>query len=119
MSVRNVLKGKTAVFSGNSSKQCIFFGKFFCIRSKQSHERTGQRDIFAAFRVFPNFYTVYTPAEKFIGNSLAFIDKDLYPGGFLSGIFKDDRIFLIRKDIGAVGRAFLDIIAAKRQVGGE
>ena len=41
VSVRNVLKGKTAVFSGNSSKQCIFFGKFFCIRSKQSHECTG------------------------------------------------------------------------------
>ena len=119
VSVRNVLKGKTAIFSGNSSKQRIFFSKFFGIRSKQSHERTGQRDIFAAFRVFPNFYTVYMPAEKFIGNSLAFIDKDLYQGGFLSGIFKDDRIFLIRKDIGAVGRAFLDIIAAKRQIGSE
>ena len=119
VSVRNVLKGKTAVFSGNGSKQRIFFSKFFGIRSKQTHERTGKRDILAAFRVFPDFYTVYTPTEKFIGNSLAFIDKDLYQGGFLTSILKDNRIFLIRKDIGAVGCAFLDIIAAKRQVGSE
>ena len=43
--------------------------------------------------------------------------SDLYQGGFLTSILKDNRIFLIRKDIGAVGCAFLDIIAAKRQVG--
>lgn len=98
--------------SGNSSKQRIFFSKFFGIRSKQTHERTGKRDILAAFRV-SRLYTVYTPTEKFIGNSLAFIDKDLYQGGFLTSILKDNRIFLIRKDIGAVGCAFLDIIAAK------
>ena len=90
-------KEKLPSFPVIAVSQRIFFSKFFGIRSKQTHERTGKRDILAAFRVFPDFYTVYTPTEKFIGNSLAFIDKDLYQGGFLTSILKDNRIFLIRR----------------------
>ena len=119
MAVRDILKRKAAILGSGDSKQRVFLGKFFGIRLKQAHDRTGQLHIFAALRVFANLYTVHTPAQQVIGNSLALIDKNLHQRRVLAGILKDHRIFRIREDIGAVCGAFFHIVAAKRQVGGK
>ena len=119
VAVRDILKGKATILGGGDSKQRVFLGKFFGIRLKQAHDRAGQLHIFAALRVFTDFHAVHTPAQEVIGNSLTLVDKNLYQCRLLAGIFKNNRIFGIREDIGAVCGAFLHIVAAKRQVGGK
>ena len=119
VAVRNILKRKTAILGSGNSNQGVFFGKFFRIRLKQSYNRTGQLHIFAALRVFTDFHAVHTPAQQVVGNSLALIHKNLHQRRLLACILKDNRIFRIREDIGAVCGAFFHIVATKRQVGGK
>ena len=117
MSVRDILKSKAAVLGGGSSEQRVFFRKFLGVRPEQAHDRTCQLYSLAAVCVLAVFHAVHTPAQQVIGNSLALIDKNLYQCRLLACVFKYYRVFGIGKDIGAVRRAFLHIVTAKRQVG--
>ena len=119
MAERHVLKGEGSVFPGSRHQQGIFLGKFFRAGSKQADQRALQGKVLTAFGVLAVFHTVNTPADQFIGNGLAVIDRNRNQSGFLPGIRKDYRVLLIGKHERFIGGAFLDIVASKRQIGGK
>ena len=95
MTERNIFKREGSIFPGGRNTQSVFFGKFFGIRGKQADNSAFQRNIIAAFGIFTVFHTVNPPAEDFIRDCLAVIDRNRYKGGFLPRIFKNNRVLLI------------------------
>ena len=116
MTIRNFVKGKTAILPGRHSKQGIFFHKVLRLRPEKPDHCSGQFRRIAAVFCLPVLSAINTSADQLIWNRAALIHCDLYDSCILSGIFKIHRVLRIREHISIVRCPLFYIVTAERKI---
>ena len=116
MTIRNVLKGKCAVFSRSAGHDRRIFGKALRVRSEKTHQGAGKLLRLAAVRRLTVLDSLDPAAQQVVFNRLSFVHMNHDDRRILSRIGKLNRIGHIRNHIRGVGGALLDVVASERKV---
>ena len=113
--VGNILKDKRAFFIGNSHQNSGVLREFGFFRLEQTKNST-----LNGIAVLIDLFALHFSAKELVADGLAIVDRQFYGSGFLTCVFKHNRVLGIAHNIVRVRRNLFDVqFCADGNVGAE